>query len=1168
MRHCESCGLNDLFLVPTIFSSNGVSIPGNLYKQITTTSEHSEKRFTKSTIMGYTHINGLWSQYPTRRVKLPLQYPILNDDDHQPLGLKVSKGGIVEHQGDGNSFISAVHYKLDSDMQNLFLCPVSGSESNFQLNLQQIVVQLPRKIFAASTLYVHQTFRGMRDDPSIAIDIIDDNFLFISVRIRLADFVIGDPKKCLSLDHFEDWVHISVPYSFELKAEPLSICALAENDVLVSLKDGTLLHFKRLSFLADFEVFNFNTSRDGKDILFERLARPNGEIAKKSKKAGVLDMEVVHDQIFATLSFDKTLKLYNCDQHTILDVINEKNNDSSLSDMAHLPTNCLRKVSSERTLKSHLFMIDPTPSTRSNNSVVSMRAYEISNTYSLERSEIFTFEVHVPSYFKDHRNQRGVLHVHDYVVTEKDDIFEHRLLWKHNNLTLLTSHSQDVLNGGILSESISKAEVSTDLPLAKMESRDLNYYRDLIWSSGRYDTSIITNAKDVLVKSSTIEPRLVNSVDLRKSLEDVIELMSVSAGVSAPSLWHKLFLICEEFKKTGQEPLSIYQMQNFVLVCEANGVGVFRTLHFYEDFSSHPQSGPLKRILEILRTRISSSAFNQLKVFMESPHELSEQEVSRKARELFDGRFKEHEVGMLIEHLDGDLLSLVEDLSLKTSWDDHRSSRTGVEKLDPFMKSYAIKTFLSILEAHRTILVEIASLFMLCETNQKVIQILNSIRHKLRIYKFLEQSFGLSFDDIDGLRIQNESVGNPELAVFWDIFGEESSFILSVRQYRLNEAFDIVGKIMFSDEFENVIVRLIVRLINCDEWRLAKMKFLDYLDVDKPLQGYFYGILSLFIGDLDVFLASVANPEKLSLLLNSTLFQRIHPLLKGLPYLRFLVEDFGSSGEEANSTSAIYFHKLSAMCERYSLVSTLSKHQRQDIIGQAVAFEEIAVEHFESSAKDDDLRLQSQKKLFELSLKMGKFEGALKAFESLLQILPYSELRVTFAALLKALIAEEKQQLLFGGLAESFCKFHHHFVDKVLLEEANEDLVLWRALKAYELLYSWRLCGKMSSSSMTEQCGDKRGASEALYIFITRFRLENDNLRSSRAGDAYRLFKLKILELYMIIINCVQSFDKEEDMWIRRKKGPNFEIVGIQTLLHEHSNWLHDLENDIPVAAG
>lgn len=1115
--------------------------------------------------MGYTHINGLWSKYPTKRVKLPLQYPILKSDDQQPPGLKFSKGGIVEHQRDGDSFISAVHYRLDSDMKSLFLCPITGSESKLQLNLQLIEVQLPRKIFATSTLYVHQTFRGTRDDPSIAIDMIDENFLFISVRVRLTDFIIGDPRKSLSLDHFEEWVHISVPYSFELKAEPLSICALAENDVLVSLEDGALLHFKRLSFLADFEIFNFNTSKDGKDILFERLARPNGEIAKKSKKAGVLDIEGVHDQLFATLSYDKTLRLYNCDQHTILDAINEKKDDSHLNDMAHLPTNCLRKVTSERTLKSHLFMLDPTPLTRGKNSVVSIWAYEISDSDLLERSEMFTFEVHIPSYFEDQRNQRGVLHVHDYVVSENDNVFEHRLLWKHNNLTLLTSHSQDVLNGGILSESISKAEASTDLPLAKMETRDLNYFRDLIWNSGRYDTNIITNAKDVLVKSSTIEPRLVKSIGLRTSLEGVIDSISLSAGVTASSLWHKLFLICEEFKKTGQEPLSMHQMQNFVFVSEANGVGVFRDLHFYEDFSSHPQSGSLKRILDILRTRISSSAFNQLRVFMESPHELSEQEVCRKARELLDGRFKEHEVGMLVEHLDGDMLSLVEDLSLKTLSNGRGSSSTGVQKLNLFMKSYAIKTFLSILEAHRTILVEIASLFMLCETNPKVIQILNSIRHKLHIYRFLEQSFGLSFDDLDGLRIQNESVGNPELAVFWDIFGEESSFILSVQQFRLNEAFDIVGRTVFSDEFEYLIMRLIIRLINCDEWSLAKAKFLEYLDVTKPLQRYIYGILSLFIGDLDVFLAYVANIENLGLFLGSNLFQKLHPLLRRLPYLRFLVEDYGSSGEDADSISAIYFHKLSAMCESYSLVPTLSKHQRQDIIGQAVAFEEKAVEHFESSSENDELRLQSQKKLFDLSLKMGKFEGALRALDSLLQILPYAELRVTFVALLKALIAEEKQQLLFGSLAESFCKGHHHLVDKLLLEEANEDLVLWRALKTYELLYSWRLCGTISSSYVTEQCGDKRGASEALYIFITRFRLENDNLKSSRARDAYRLFKLKILELYMIIINCVQSFDNEEDMWIRRKNGPNFEVVGIKTLLHEHSNWLHDLENDIPV---
>ena len=54
------------------------------------------------------------------------------------------------------------------------------------------------------------------------------------------------------------------------------------------------------------------------------------------------------------------------------------------------------------------------------------------------------------------------------------------------------------------------------------------------------------------------------------------------------------------------------------------------------------------------------------------------------------------------------------------------------------------------------------------------------------------------------------------------------------------------------------------------------------------------------------------------------------------------------------------------------------------------------------------------------------------------------------------------------------------------------------------------------NNNKTLELGDKRGAIEALYEFITRFRIENPT------GDVERKVKLKILEIYMIILNLLK----------------------------------------------
>ena len=94
--------------------------------------------------------------------------------------------------------------------------------------------------------------------------------------------------------------------------------------------------------------------------------------------------------------------------------------------------------------------------------------------------------------------------------------------------------------------------------------------------------------------------------------------------------------------------------------------------------------------------------------------------------------------------------------------------------------------------------------------------------------------------------------------------------------------------------------------------------------------------------------------------------------------------------------------------------------------------------------------------------------------------------------------------------------------------------------------------------------GDKRGAIEALYEFITRFRIENPT------GDVERKVKLKILEIYMIILNLLKSFENNQDQWFLKTNSykettttTRRSIVSLNDLKLEYLEWLKNLDEDV-----
>lgn len=1110
--------------------------------------------------MGYTHIDGLTSIYPTKKVRLPLQYDVSESVKTHSCEDTFLIGSTVEHTFKIESFITSVHFRLHSDRKRLIFFPLVNQTTNFQFHVQQIEVELPQRVFSDRTLHVHEGFKGAEKDPFVGIDLIDEQYLFISIKINLSDFILEENRTCLSLDNFDDWVHISVPYSFELRAEPFRVHALTENDVIVSLEDGALLHFKRPSFLQNFEIFNFTRPNVTRKAFMGELFRRKERLTGLLVADAVSNVAMVDRLCFLALSSDKALTLYDCKLHSSIDQFKIFETSMPSNEVTQLPRNSLKVINSGASCL--LFMLDPTLSKRDGCPSVKIHALELKNASKIITKENFSFDVEIPSYSSNQLHNE-VFHIHDYSVLQSEVFIKHQILWRYNNLSMYTTYLQNMSTGNVLANPSYNADTDIDTSLSKFETHDMSKIREMIWNSGRYDANLVTKANELLFKSLGVEVSPTYDTVSKSKLDNMVESISSSTGVTLSSIWYKLYLICEEFRRSGQKPLCLHQTNVSTFIIEANGVGVLRELHFFEDFSGHPASTSLKSILKIVRARISSSALNQLQLFLESASELTELQIGEKAQELLEGRFKEHELGMLLESLDEQTLELIEDLVSKPSKSDIEGYVDSDVELDEFTRMYAVKTFLKIINSHREILLEVGSIFLLCEANPKVISSLNAIRRAMFLYKFLEFSFGISFKQSDKMQVQTESIGKSDLALFWDCFREEKLVFHHISEYQLNDAFDVLRHVLFSTSFEHFILRLIIRLINCGEWDLAKTKFVAFLDTEKVAQKFVYGLVCLFTDDLVTFHDIVGDFENFRLFCESESFVKARPLLQELPFLKCVLLDEAFDTEVEVNRAALYNHKLSEMCENYSVVPNNSYEKRQEIIRLGVQFEENAVKLLDSSSQFDHLRLDFQKKLFHLSIQMHEFKGAIRALESLLQQLTALELRCSVLALLRALVDNDKQNLLFEALCSLFCESNRSVVDKILLEEANEDLVLWRALKSYELLYSWRLGALTQTNSNT--CGDKRGASEALYIFITRFRMEKEVLKdASRANDDYRKFKLKILELYMIIINCLQSFDDSSEMWIKKNNGFEFEIMRIEALLLEHSDWLRELENDIP----
>lgn len=206
--------------------------------------------YSSSSIVGHK------DSYRNYCVKLPLTYPSKtttnssssslspNDEFHKQTA---AISNIIKFPS--HSLVNAASVSVLNDLKTIVLTPLEFETNKLGFNLKNIIFDLPHPIISTNCFTVQY-----HENDNIIIDFIDESYLCITLKISVDNFV---RNQRLPLDKFETWGQISVPYSFELRSSPFYLTHLDDLNLIVSLKDGGLLHFKRQEVLGSLQLIIF-----------------------------------------------------------------------------------------------------------------------------------------------------------------------------------------------------------------------------------------------------------------------------------------------------------------------------------------------------------------------------------------------------------------------------------------------------------------------------------------------------------------------------------------------------------------------------------------------------------------------------------------------------------------------------------------------------------------------------------------------------------------------------------------------------------------------------------------------------------------------------------------------------------------------------------------------
>ncbi|RCK58847.1 hypothetical protein Cantr_07236 [Candida viswanathii] len=1092
--------------------------------------------YSSSSIVGYK--DSLFNYH----VKLPLSYPPATTTSSPSPNVEFQKqtaitGSIIKFPP--QSIVNAASVSVLNDLRTIVLTPLEFQLNAIGFKFQNLIFDLPHPIITTNCFTVQY------HDGNIIVDFIDESYLCVTLKISVDNFVLNQK---LSLNNFETWGQISVPYSFELRSAPFYLKNLDELNLIVSLKDGGLLHFKRLDVLADFTVSNFQEQTPMLSFfgLFGKGgANKNKEIVLEGISSNsIVDALRIGDLVI-TLSVNKVLKVWQLETHQNLESVPLSDDDTWL---AAIPCKYFKLI--DYNDKQYITFFINTKSGDSSKSMFAFKVFELQGSSLIELSD-FGFQPEVPIsllsssdiFFHESNFQNTIWFIQDYEVDIIDGNLQYHILWKSNTSSILVKYSISMATGSILSINISHPGTLETGEEDISAYHDTQYYFNKIFNSGSYDQLIVATSLKILSQHWKFDVQITE--DIRQVAKDIIK--SQSTPETAKNYWFKLQSLCDEFKKLSDEALSLTLFEDRALALYVNGYGIFRGSNYFESFVNKTLSSPDGKLMSIFnkfRTVISSKSYHKLYEEFVKQKKVSSDDVTPLFTKFIEGKISTGEIQTILGELEQtpDAVELVKSLIGRNGFELISSDGSGDREVGIFNQISTIIAFKNTISAHESLLMDLVILFIMCETNDQIVEFLNEIRASLWNYSVLDAVFDTC---LTNNKVETKTLSLLQDSIFWTavVSKDRPQLGAFINESQLNEAFDyLYNDVLNSSDY---VTDVVVELINDQEGFYLKEKFLRKLNPDSTIDKFLSGLIYLFTNDADSYYEVFQDYEGFKDIEPRT---RLEPLKKNEDLARFLDVLFG------NPTKAQYFHGLSKLTQSQIKLNNKSVESESRFIEIASDFEKSAIED-DSSA---ELQQEYYLNLFELSLGISNFGTTTKCLNNLTTAKDFQSL---FAKFITKIVLQLKLDIIFpGNDNKDYAIYRDYFslVDETILKIAN-DANLSQSLRIYEYLYSWRLFGANTAGEQNA-LGDERGAVESLYRFITRFKEEH-----SDQATVERKVKLKILELYMIILNVLKSFATGQDKWILKYQGNERTLVSIDDIKLEYLEWLKNLDDDLSI---
>lgn len=1136
--------------------------------------------FSCATVVGYA------SHLPLKIVKLPLKYgaPKSNEDASDSFKEKCFQySELIDVSSQKGNFFTSVQIGLFNDAKTLRLTPLLADEATFLgAQFHNIDILLPHKVISKGTITYQLVTLALESEPFILIDLIEENYLLITLKIELSDFIVGSTTNRLALDNFSEWANISVPYSFELRSAPFFMKALDQNNIIVSMNDGGLLHFRRLSPLATTDIFNFSDAAPVMSLNFvgNLLKRPNKQESSVGgiSSNAVVDVIRLRDEEFAALSVNKTFRVWNLITHKqSRSAVELDEGASQPSWLTTVPNKYfqIHELNGRRTLS--ILLTSPEGSLQNVGNEYAFHSW-VDVDKQIEFSKFTVSPLH--AFDQLNATDLSFVKIQDFQIVNQGTDVHFYILWKSNTVSSLVRYTQEADTD---STSISMRSLSVkDCIIGVLSAhQNLEYYQNVIFNSGYFDKQIVTTALSIFKKNSDPQVVVTEGSNLQESVALAVTHTSRTLGVSESSLWYKFTMICDEFRKLSMESLSILVRPNYVIVSLVNGLSTFSDAHYYEKFL-RDDTTRLSKLLGVISSKFSSNTFKRVLSELEQTQVFDAKIASSLASKYLSGKITNMEINTLMEELDSipgvveEIEALVGGIGESAIVVDGDNLSIG-EGYGLFAKLMMVSTFKNIKASHCDILIDLAVMFLLCEVNDDVLKFLNMIVEVFRGYEVMDQVFDLSFAGSSSeSSIEVSTVSPKEYAVFWTAIAKDYPDLFSLIQRReYNVAYDYFTTLMLQKGQSDLVTNVVLELVNKNEGRVIFEQFIPKLSQTLPINRFLTGLVHYLNFRPNKFYDIFIDYSTFESVNDLNVKEKLIESLKSNSPLKHFVSSIFSGSSEDIVVRSNYYHQLAQLSKLYDNSEfALPKAEsgngtlRLAFKQKALEFEKIALatlqDAYGSSSKISTLKTSFLRNIFADSLSIKNFDDAIDSLRKLCELLSASEVKNSFNRLLRSLIAHHEIDRIFSPNDSGVFEKHYLMVDSILLELANDDLILSNALKCYEYLYSWRLLG--SSNDNNRDClSNRRGAAEALYIFVTRFKFEKTSLRvASNESDDFKQFKLKILELYMIILNCLKTFESDDDKWIiKRDSTKKLGVITLEELNVEYYRWLKELERDL-----